>query len=81
MSDQTTVVSDPDLLDMMRNVRRERYGGATRTFTLRTWVPEKYMLVDTENGQVWTFRLDVESGAITTHRVGGQDTRDPEHGK
>lgn len=43
--------------DALRRERRRAWGGA-QGFPGRTWVPEKYLLVDLETGDVWSFSPD-----------------------
>lgn len=60
-------ISDRIRLRRLREERRSLFNGVCPTRTIRTWVPEKYMLVDCETGEIWSFALR-PSGEITTSR-------------
>lgn len=61
------MLSDRAQLRELRTERRVQFNGVCPSYTIRTWVPEKYLLVDTETGDRWEFALQ-PSGQITTRR-------------
>lgn len=57
---------DPGDFERIREHRRALTG--TLEFTLRTYVPEKYVLIDTETRDIWGFRVAYD-GIVRTRRI------------
>ncbi len=52
--------------DDIREGRRKKHGKPF-TITVNTWIPEKYLLVDRETGDVWRYIVDGDE--VHTRRV------------
>lgn len=56
----------------LRDSRRKATHGGPFTFGGSSWVPEKYLLVDTETGDVWGYSVDYD-GRVHVQRRGADE--------